>query len=63
MSRGINDDYNNPYDNDADDNDDGRWYIIIMNMMIIIIITYMNAGAAGSGVESRWVAQRRYHLS
>ena len=23
----------------------------------------MNAGAAGSGVESRWVIQRRYHLS
>ena len=67
------DDNNNASDNDADDNDDDRWYIMIMNMMIMMI-TYtwdicntcnINAGAAGSGVESRWVFQRRFvfHLS
>ena len=43
--------YNN---NEHDDYND--------NNIVVIHVIYMNAGAAGSGVKSRWVVQRRYHL-
>ena len=31
-SKGINADDDNVYDNDVDDNDDDRWYMMIMNL-------------------------------
>ena len=40
-------------DNEHDDYDDNNIYVICN----------INAGAAGSGVESLWVVQRRYNLS